>query len=355
MKKYLLTVVFLISALALSAQSRDDVKVYISPVSGGVPEQQMFFAENFKMELLGANYAVVDNQADSDYTMNLAITQDLEDSYEDETGGMMVQEIVNILTVSLMDSVEGREVLQFSWAFETLEEMYEWNLHLIYQAMANVPLTKLSGVVDTNHWRNKWLYVRASFDYPITFYANIDNAAIFSDVNPGTGTSDYTILDHKIKPFPGFTVGLEFQFLNWMSAEGNVQFNFEDPFSHAFIPSINVELKFPLKPSRHFMIEPYAAVSFPASTATETISFPRVGLGGGVQIGVKGGAMGAFFVDVNYIHYLTKVKTYNNFDVNKPNPSTIEWSRFVVGVGIGYKIGFFNRNKDDPGEVILVP
>jgi hypothetical protein len=351
MKKYLVTVVFLLSALALSAQSRDDIKVYIAPVTGGVPEQQMFFAENFKMEILGANYAVVDNQADSDYTMNLSITQELEDSYEDDAGGMVVQDIVNILTVSLMDSVEGREVLQFSWAFTTLEEMYEWNLHLIYQAMANVPLTKLSDVVDTNHWRNKWIYVRASFDYPITFYANIDNVAIYADENQGR--RDYTILDHKIKPFPGFTVGVEFQFLNWMSVEGGVQFNFEDPFSHAFIPSINVELKFPLKPSRHFMIEPYAAVSFPASTATETISFPRAGLGGGVQIGVKGGSMGAFFVDVNYIHYLTKVKTNNTFDVNKPNPPTIEWQRFVVGVGIGYKIGFLNRNKDVAADVII--
>jgi hypothetical protein len=338
----------------LPAQSRDDIAVYVAPVVGGVPEQQMFFAENFKMELLGANYAVVENQVDSDYTMSLAITQDIEDSYEDDYGSMSVEQIVNILTVSLQDSKDAREILQFSWAFENLEEMYEWNLHLIYQAMANVPLTKLTGVVDTNHWRNKWVYIRASFDYPITFYAYPDPEGIYAAETVPGKLPDYTPLDHKVLPYPGVTVGLEFQFLNWMSLEGGLRVNFGDPLSNTFIPSIDVDLKFPIKPARHFMIEPYGVVSFPTNTAaTETTNFPKVGLGGGIQIGVKGGDMGAFFVDVNYIHYLGGVTTKNN-NVRKPYPDHIDWTRFSVGLGIGYKIGFFNRNKNDPGTVVTV-
>ncbi|MDR2376937.1 MAG: hypothetical protein LBD96_10940, partial [Treponema sp.] len=134
MKKYLTGVMFLCSAMMLFAQSRDDVTVYVAPVTGGIPEQQMFFAENFKMELMGANYAVVENQVDSDYTMNLSISQEIEASYEDEYGRMLAEQIINILTVSLLSTEDAREILQFSWAFETLEEMYEWNLHLIYQA-----------------------------------------------------------------------------------------------------------------------------------------------------------------------------------------------------------------------------
>jgi hypothetical protein len=352
MKKYFLALVFLFSAAAFFAQSRDDVKVYIPPVTGGVPEQQMFFSENFKMELIGANYAVVDNQADSDYSMALSITQEVEDSYEDETGAVLSQ-IVNILTIALQDSKDGREILQFSWAFETLEEMYEWNLHLIYQAMANVPLTKLTGVPDTNHWRNKWIYVRASFDYPITFYANPDPTAIYNLPAAGA-TREYDVLDHKVLPFPGVTIGAEFQFLNWMSAEGDFQINFGDPLSNSFIPAINVALKFPIKPSKHFMIEPYGMVTFPTATATETLVFPKLGIGGGVQFGVKGGSRGAFFVDVNYIHYLGEVVTKNT-DANKPEPSTIKWNRFSVGLGIGYKIGFFNRNKDEPTDAPTFP
>jgi hypothetical protein len=217
--------------------------------------------------------------------------------------------------------------------------------------MANVPLTKLSGVVDTNHWRNKWVYFRASFDYPITFYGvTTPNGAIYKDVG---GTRQYDRLDHKILPYPGATLGLEFQFLNWMSAEGDFQITFGDPISTTFIPAINVALKFPLKPSRHFMIEPYGMVSFLTTTSTDTLSFPKLGAGGGVQIGVKGGDMGAFFVEANYIHYLGEVKTKNT-DTDKPSPASLTWTRFSVGLGIGYKIGFVNRNKNDPGQVITV-
>jgi hypothetical protein len=350
-KRPIAAVIWLLSAVVLFAQSRDDVTVYIAPVTGGIPEQQMFFAENFKMELVGANYAVVDNQADSDYTMNLSITQEVEDSYEDEFGVMQAEQIINVLTISLQDSVDGREILQFSWAFETLEEMYEWNLHLIYQAMANVPFTKLTGVPDTNHWRNKWIYIRASFDYPITFYAYPDPVAVeaYPPSNPREGEKiAHQILDHKVLPYPGFTLGLEFQFLNWMSVEGDFKLNFGDPLPHTLIPAIDVQLKFPLKPSRHFMIEPYGVASFPTTTASETLQFPRLGVGGGIQLGVKGGPMGAFFVDVNYIHYLEPVVTENPYKKDYPATETITWQRFSVGLGIGYKIGFFNRNKDEP-------
>jgi hypothetical protein len=350
----MLLLVSLCSALTLFAQSRDDVRVYVAPVTGGIPEQQMFFAENFKMELVGANYAVVDSQDDSDYMMNLSITQEVEESYEDEYGQMMAEQIINVLTVSLLATEDAREILQFSWAFESLEEMYEWNLHLIYQAMANVPLTKLTGVVDTNHWRNKWVYLRGSFDYPITFYAvNTEKNNSIYKTNP-VQSEDYTYLSHQILPYPGATLGIEFQFLNWMSIEGDFQVSFGEPLATTFIPSIQVALKFPIKPSRHFMIEPYGLVSFPTTTAAETYEFPFFGAGGGVQLGVKGGEMGAFFVDVNYIYFIGDVVTGNNFDKNRPEPARLYWHRFSIGLAVGYKIGFFNRNKDDPGQVITV-
>jgi hypothetical protein len=354
MKKYLLFTAFFLPALALFAQSRNDVTVYIPPVTGGLQEQRTFFAENFKMELFGANYTVVDKRLDADYILALTITQEVE-TYEAEGGdiaGEEIEEIVNVLTVSLQSNEDGREILRFSWAFDTLEEMYEWNLHLIYQAMANVPFTKLAFVPDNDHWRNKWLYLRASFDYPITFYAYPDPTAITSDPPTTGGQPDYTVLDHKVLPFPGITVGVEFQFLNWLSAEGDFKINFGDPLSTTLIPSIDFQLKFPLKPSKHFMIEPYGIASFPTTTATNTREFPRLGLGGGVQFGVKGGSTGAFFVDANYVHYLSRVVTNNPDPVNKPNPKTISWSRFSIGLAIGYKIGFFNRNKDDVPETL---
>jgi hypothetical protein len=90
------------------------------------------------------------------------------------------------------------------------------------------------------------------------------------------------------------------------------------------------------------MIEPYAVVSFPMNTSSRSIQFPTVGLGGGCQFGVRGGDMGAFFVDVNYIHFIGDV-VMRNQNKSYPHPDSITYNRFTVGLGIGYKIGFFNR------------
>jgi hypothetical protein len=92
------------------------------------------------------------------------------------------------------------------------------------------------------------------------------------------------------------------------------------------------------------MIEPYAAVSFPMDTSTNNLQFPKFGVGGGIQIGVKGGSMGAFFLDVNYIHFIGDVVTRNN-NQSYPNPSEIHYTRFVVGFSVGYKIGFADRSR----------
>jgi hypothetical protein len=92
------------------------------------------------------------------------------------------------------------------------------------------------------------------------------------------------------------------------------------------------------------MIEPYAAVSFPVNTSSKCKKFPMLGVGGGCQVGVRGREMGAFFVDVNYIYFLGDVKMSNQSH-EFPEPGEITYKRFVVGLGIGYKVGFLNRNK----------
>jgi hypothetical protein len=147
-------------------------------------------------------------------------------------------------------------------------------------------------------------------------------------------------------PYPAATLGAEFQFLNWMSAEGGFQLTFGDPMGMSFVPVIDLQLKFPLKPSRHFMIEPYLTGAFPLTTAANAIQFPKAGIGGGVQFGVKGGERGAFFFDMNFIYFLGQVEIKHTYGTNY-TPPTLLYNRFVIGFGLGYKVGFYNRNKED--------
>ena len=90
------------------------------------------------------------------------------------------------------------------------------------------------------------------------------------------------------------------------------------------------------------MIEPYLAVSFPMETSSAVKQFPLLGTGGGFQFGVKGGNIGAFFLDINFIYFIGDVVIKKDYyPTNDPND--VHYRRFTVGLGLGYKMGFFNR------------
>jgi hypothetical protein len=257
-----------------------------------------------------------------------------------------------ILNISLLNNVENNEIVAFGFPFTELEEMNEFNLYLLYEAMANVPLTKFSGDYELpepepDHWRNKWVYLHAALSYPIISYqlkpeGLYGGLGIFNDKDPNNTT--YSELDHIVRAVPGFTLGLEFQFLNWMSAELDFDMTFGDPMSYSFIPGIGAQLKFPIKPADRFMLEPYLALSSRLNTSGTYAKYPFFGLGGGFQFGVKAGNMGAFVIDANYIYSIGEVVTHNTNSAF-PKPGQIHWDSWTVGLSVGYKIGFFNRNK----------
>lgn len=91
------------------------------------------------------------------------------------------------------------------------------------------------------------------------------------------------------------------------------------------------------------MIEPYAAISFPMNTSPNVDAFPFFGLGGGVQFAVKFGNSGGFFLDVNFIYFLGDVVMKQPNSFYKETQET--YSRFTIGLGLGYKFGLFDRPK----------
>jgi hypothetical protein len=344
--KKLCIVLLLVPASVLFAQTRDDIHIHVPMPIGGTSEEQVFFQENFVTETIGAGYAVTDNQRESDYIIKLEIKPNMV-MYEDGTEEQAPPgEPQKLLQLYLIRSEDNGEVVTFNFPYTEKEEMYDFNLYLLYQAMANVPLTKLTAVLETDHWRNKWLYVKGSFDFTISAYL-IDEKKANYEWDPNANPAQMVPLKdpshgREVPVSPGGTIGLEFQFLNWMSAEGDMKFIFGTPDEPALVPTIGLALKFPLKPSKHFMLEPYLGADFPLATSPYIRKFSLVSVGGGFQFGVRGGSMGAFFVDVNYMHSIGEIHTV------RPNSRDAYWNRWVLGFGIGYKIGFFNRLKDPP-------
>jgi len=339
MKKTWVLMLLLALAVPVFAQTRKDIKIYIPPVKANAA-QAAYFRENFSMETRGAGYNLTENPDDADYSLLLEVKPNmvLYDDGKEEPAPPDEKQFV--LVIDLVRNEDDADMVSFSFLFDDVDEMNDFNLYLLYEAMANVPFTKVEDAViveESDLWRNKWLYIRASFDYPITFYELLDPKMLINNSNP----SSVIPLDHRISPFPAGTLGMELQYLSWMSTEVDVHICFSDPISNSLIPVITIEQKFPIKPAKIFMIEPYLAVSFPMETSSHVTKFPRVGAGGGFQLGVKGGNMGAFFVDINFIYFLGDVIMKNPY----PNysPSEIHYRRYTLGLGMGYKIGLFDR------------
>jgi hypothetical protein len=371
MKKIWSLLTFLAVVMPSFAQTRGDIRVYIPPVEAA-PNQAVFFRENFTMELAAAGYSVAGNQSEADYNLMLGVKPNVI-LYDDgtEEPAPPGEKQFNF-QIALFRTGDNAEIITFSFPFTELSEMYNYNSYLLHEVMANVPLPKPDNDALTNEviikevvvrdvvkevviekpseqWRNKWLYLRASIDYPVitTFLLKPDGlyggAAIYSgDQNY---PDRYLSLDHRVRAVPGGTLGFELQFLNWMSTEVNFEFRIGDPIkNYAFVPGIGLQIKFPIKPSSLFMLEPYAAATYSVGKADYYDSIPWLGAGGGLQFGVKGGESGALFFDVNFIYSIGDVVSKNT-NKDFPEPDLIHWNRYIVGIGIGYKLGFSDRTR----------
>jgi hypothetical protein len=344
--KRVFVVILFFTAVFSYAQSRDDILILIPMPLGGASEQQAFFQEQFTMETTAAGYTVTESQKAADYVLKLTIGPNMIE-YDDGTSDMPgPYDPQYLLKLNLVRNEDNADIVEFEFPFTELSEMYDFNLYLLYQAMANVPITKLTDILEYDHWRNKWLYLRADVDYVITAYLADGNQSN----REWDGTKDaWNPLDDSRKQevalMVGATIGLEFQFLNWMSMEGDFKFIFGDPSgANGFIPTMALYLKFPIKPAKYFMLEPYLGADFPNITLPFFREKTIVGVGGGFQLGVRGGNMGAFFVDVSYMYDIGELWYYQEKNLD------VHWNRWVLGIGLGYKVGFFNRNKEAPSR-----
>jgi hypothetical protein len=267
-----------------------------------------------------------------------------------------------IFQLVLRDTKTNETVVQQSLLYTSMDDVYNFFPLIVHNlftpilgyTVAQPPGRDLFSFFntqddETDAWRNKWLYFRGSFDFPITYYALQGNGLVGGvGVHNGddeTSPTRVAPIDNRVVALPALTMGIEFQFLNWMSIEPIFQLRWEYLNDQDFFNmEAGVELKFPLKFVRNVVVEPYGAVSFPFFSTTDEIfdHFPLLGFGGGIQLGIKGGKQGAAFIDVSYMYY-GDVGIFNHYGDLYPNPPVIHYNRSVIGLGIGYKAGVANR------------
>jgi hypothetical protein len=247
----------------------------------------------------------------------------------------------------LLRNVKTGELVLQNVVYASFDDVYNF-----FPVLMNNLFTHISGpgggsrlAGDHIHqWKNKWIYFRASFDYPITFYLLHDPNLIGGIALHNDTTGQLDPQDHKIMAMPGATVGAEFQFLNFLTLELNLQLDMGDPSSNFFVnTAAGVELKFPIK-FDSIMLTPYGACSFPLNISPVFYEYPRVAAGGGIQLCTRTGKRGAIFADFKYMLSFRDAVMHNPYGKDSGYiPEVIHYRHSQLGIGMGYKIGIIDK------------
>ena len=362
MKKILFLTVFLSLAVSSFAEETIPNRYIFIEGTANRADHLEFFMTNFKAEAFGAGYTVTGTKNESAYTVSFKVSPNMVTDPDGTRRQPSPEENQYVIKISLIRNSDEFEVLVFDFFFSSLDEMYEYNRSLFLRAVSTIPpLTEddLIVVQINDTWRNKWLYFRLSFDYPITFYV-LQGKGLFKDVGLfyDDGDPDHfrtAPLDHKIIAMPGVSAGVEGQFLDFMSVELNFQGSFGDTRSNTFFNmALGAEVKFPLKFFSNLVLAPYGTFVYHLNVSDIFKDFPPFAVGGGIQVSTRGGMdAGAFFLDVKYLFSFSDAvmkNPYLDFPEGKqlyPSPTVIHYQRSVIGIGVGYKYGLFDRKKKE--------
>jgi hypothetical protein len=91
-----------------------DVTLYFAPAAGGTAEDREFFDANLPGEIRGPYYRVVENGEEADFLVSMSIGE------REGPGGRF--------TLGLMTAGDSSPLLELSWDYARVEEMYGWGV-----------------------------------------------------------------------------------------------------------------------------------------------------------------------------------------------------------------------------------
>ena len=149
--RQLAAVFALLTCVALHAQERGDVVVYIAPVTGegSTPADNVFFQELTTMEVGARGYTLRTGNMLYDYT------------FVGSLGRTYLGAEEWFFNLALIETATDKTVVAQELAFKKREDVYEFFPTLVFTMLANIPLTKDTGVVlleEPKITPQYWLY-----------------------------------------------------------------------------------------------------------------------------------------------------------------------------------------------------
>jgi len=328
---FFLVAVFHASAQDLGRDNPDDfreTKIYVPPIDGiGVIEDMAYFFKQITGEITRQYRQLGRTRRTSDYviTGRLMPIAELEEEIEIPPGG---EEDENVLFIELFnnetDEIIGMQYITYTIPDETTEESISV---IIYNMLSGIP-DLLEGIAFYDTWRNKRLYINASFLWtPRIYIGNYQALNI-------TGVGGEVTVDYHILSFLAVSVGAEIS-QDWIRlyTVGSLGDDAKD-----MILSLPVAAKYVFRPGDNFMLEPYLGAQYNLSLLRTTSVYPISWLAG-AQIGIRVG-FGIITFDPRFSMDFNKSWTTLE---DKPH----EYWRYSMHLGVGFKMGFFDRIRKD--------
>ena len=345
-KKGLIFSIFLLLAVSSFAQDVRNRYLFIEG-SASRMDHLDFFKRGFTMEADGCGYVITNTQAEALHTLRFRVAST---TVYDPDYDVDIEQFT--ITMSLHRNDDNSTLVTFDFNFTGIDETYSYMRTLFLNSVTPIPIPFLTE--EGTQW-DKWIYFRASFDYPITFYllqpTGLQGGAGLYYTDPSSNeVIRVSPIDHEIMAMPGATLGVEFQRFDFLSLEANFQLSMGDTRNNYFVnTSVGLELKFPLK-LKNVMLVPYGAFAYTFKTSPIFADFPPYAAGGGVQLCTRAGKRGALFADVKYMFSFQGEAVMRNpyLDLDEkyfPEPELIHYKRSHLGIGIGYKFGILDRKK----------
>ncbi|MDR2478725.1 MAG: hypothetical protein LBD48_05365 [Treponema sp.] len=340
MKRLFIPALILLLGLPLFAQTGQAITFFFPPVTGegAGPDDPAAFTAMTIRELKSRGYILTENELDADFLLS-GVLFPYGAVYEDPTGQGEPEEGFYAFRVTLRDGHSSYLLSEQDMLYKDIAEVNDYISLLIFNVLAYVPILPVvtqapkkpvervspAPLWTNDSWRNKWLYAGVLANWAPRFYSNKNSASAAANF--------------------GFSFLGEVHFYEHLALETGFEYGEDQAIAPGDIVVKTFSLGFPLllkgvfKPGLYYMVEPYGGILINAPLSG-VIKLPFAALAAGVQMGTRAG-LGALILDFRFAMDLGRTELDAEYDV-----PALDFQRTMLKLGIGYKMGFFDRNKE---------
>ena len=294
------------------------------PVTGtgsNLGENKLIY-DMLRNDVAERKYALVKNRNNADYLLIGTI------SFTDEivTRNPNIrweQPLFFILSLELQDSNTQVTIAEQKLHYNNLDDIRKMFPYLMYDIFFQ-PLAKTQA---DRSWQNNWFYLGANVYWTPRIYEGMDQSFNFS--NFGGGVS----LEWHFLPFMTLETGAEIV-SDWLTV-----YDGSDIYFRELLLEIPLLVKWVIKPSDKFALEPYGGMYYNISLAniTATTMFSWTA---GLRYNLKIPHAGILYIDPRF-----SMDIGDSYLDTGYNNDLIRYSRYIMHFGIGYKFGFAPKRK----------